>query len=354
MKTLVKNFGALLVPTAGIAITLLVAGLYVYQPGWLRVLDHKVYDTVLGAKHSTQTSGAVLIVDIDEKSLQKYGQWPWPRYRMALLLEELKQAGVAAVGMDILFAEADRSSPAILRQELKSDLDVDLEFSGLPEALMDNDRIFARTLANGPFVLGFFFEFEKGGKKEGDLRLKDINPAVVRKNTEAGPDEYLIAAPAVLPPLQTLCEAVPGTGFINTIWDRDGVLRNTPMLIWHEGKVYANLGVIVLMTALGPPQQSNHLPAVCPNFVRCATNHCVLDVYRREERQPAAEPLTQQLQPHVLLLVHVYDIQSDFNKFVEYLDYVPAAVQHRQHARVMDRAEHPLVARLPELPPRIR
>ena len=114
---------------AGFAATLLMAVLYVYQPAWLRNLDLRLYDTVLKKGHNAGTGNAVVIVDLDENSLQRFGQWPWPRYRMALLLKKLQQAGVRAVGMDILFAEPDRTSPAILQQELKKDLDVDMDFA---------------------------------------------------------------------------------------------------------------------------------------------------------------------------------------------------------------------------------
>ena len=249
-----KNFSTLFVPVSGVGMTLVVVVLYVYQPGWLWTLNHKIYDIVLQQGHTEEISGAVAIVDLDEDSLRRYGQWPWPRYRMALLLENLRQAGVRAVGMDVLFAEADRSSPCVLKHELKKDLDIDLGFSGLPEALSDNDRIFAQTLAKGPFVLGFFFDFEQAGTPEGDAHLQDINPAVVSSDKDLVPEHFLISAPAVLSPLKTLCDAVPATGFINTIRDRDGILRKTPILMSYQDKVYANLGFSVLLTAMGRPQ----------------------------------------------------------------------------------------------------
>ena len=59
----------------------------------------------------------VRIVDIDEKSLEALGQWPWPRTVIAELLVKLQKAGAAAVAFDILFAEPDRTSPnTILKQ----------------------------------------------------------------------------------------------------------------------------------------------------------------------------------------------------------------------------------------------
>ena len=53
----------------------------------------------------------VRVVDIDEESLNKLGQWPWPRGRVAALIGRLQQQGVAAIAMDIVFAEPDRRSP---------------------------------------------------------------------------------------------------------------------------------------------------------------------------------------------------------------------------------------------------
>lgn len=253
MNNLMKNCRSLAIPLAGFAATLLLAVLYVYQPAWLRNLDHRLYDAVLKTGHTAGTQNAVVIVDLDEKSLESFGQWPWPRYRMALLLKKLQQAGVRAVGMDILFAEPDRTSPSILQQELKKDLDVDMDFAGLPEALRDNDQIFAATLREGPFVLGFFFEFASTAAQAGPVYVKDINPAVLAKDPGIPLPDLLFTAPSLLQPLKNLATAAPAAGFINTIRDRDGVLRSTPVLMAHNGKIYANLGFSVLWMALGQP-----------------------------------------------------------------------------------------------------
>ncbi|GAB4336112.1 MAG: adenylate/guanylate cyclase domain-containing protein [Desulfobulbaceae bacterium] len=252
MDSPIKKIGGHFLPAAGILVTLVIALLYVYQPRWVRILDQRLYDAVLRQKHGVATRDAVVVADLDEESLRRYGQWPWPRYRMALLLRKLQEAGVLAVGMDILFAETDRSSPVVLRDALQRDLGVNFSFSGLPEPLMDNDRIFADTLRDGPFVLGFFFEFSSGGATD-EIVVKDLNPALVAGRDSSSPDEYLISAPALLQPLPVLAGAARATGFINTIRDPDGVLRSTPVIMAHKGKVYGNLGFVTLWTALGNP-----------------------------------------------------------------------------------------------------
>ena len=89
MDYLIKKIRIYTMPIIGIAITILVALLYVYQPAWINTLNAKLYDTVMEKGHNESTKNIVAIVDIDEKSLQQYGQWPWPRYRLALLLKNL-------------------------------------------------------------------------------------------------------------------------------------------------------------------------------------------------------------------------------------------------------------------------
>ena len=145
----------------------------------MRFLDNKFYDVILRRNHSQKTSQLVEIVDIDEKSLDEFGQWPWPRYRVALLLQKLREAGARSVGMDILFSEADRSSPKILQQSLKKDLGVEIGFSNLPDQLEDNDTLLASILAQGPFVLGFYFDFD-GTTYSNETSESEADPGIDR------------------------------------------------------------------------------------------------------------------------------------------------------------------------------
>jgi adenylate cyclase len=64
---------------------------YVFQPIFLRFLDNKWYDTLLRSQSHAKTSDLPIIVDIDEKSLAQFGQWPWPRDRVGPLLEKIKR-----------------------------------------------------------------------------------------------------------------------------------------------------------------------------------------------------------------------------------------------------------------------
>ena len=108
----------------------------------------------------TRPPGPIAIVDLDEASLERLGQWPWPRYRIARLLERIREAGATAVGLDMVFAEPDRTSLTPLSGEILRDLGTRIDLAGFPREALDTDRALAATLAGGPFVLGYQFDFE--------------------------------------------------------------------------------------------------------------------------------------------------------------------------------------------------
>lgn len=240
-------------PAIGIVISVLIGICYVYQPYFVRFLDSKIYDIILRHNHTSNTSGLIEIIDIDERSLQEYGQWPWPRYRVALLLQKLRQSGARAIGMDILFAEPDANSPLVLKESLKRDLNIDIDFKNLPAPLQDNDVLLADILKQGPFVLGFYFSFGTVQSVERTHLLKPVPVSVVSQGTGSARNVSLLKAQGVISPLALLSEAAPATGFINTVKDRDGILRTTPILMEHEGQYYANLGLATLWAGLQQP-----------------------------------------------------------------------------------------------------
>ena len=147
---------------AGLAITLILAGIYIFKPAYLKLMEYKLYDVFLQMVYVQNKTSSVAIVDIDEYSIERFGQWPWPRYRVALLLKKIQMAGALAVGNDILFGEPDGTSPVVLKNILKRDLKLDVEFKGLPKELMDNDQLLADVLGTGPFTLGYSFYFQSG------------------------------------------------------------------------------------------------------------------------------------------------------------------------------------------------
>jgi adenylate cyclase len=87
------------------------AVLFLFEPLPLQVLRNAVFDQYQRWHPRPYQPVPVRIIDIDEESLKRLGQWPWPRTRVAELIERLRKAGAATIGMDIVFAEPDRTSP---------------------------------------------------------------------------------------------------------------------------------------------------------------------------------------------------------------------------------------------------
>ncbi len=234
----------------GLLVTLLIAGVYVFKPVYLNLLEYKLYDVFLQKVYSSKKTDSVAIVDIDEYSLEKFGQWPWPRYRVALLLQKINMAGALAVGMDILFAEPDGTSPLVVQKALKRDLHVDIGFSGMPEGLLDNDQLLANVLQQGPYILGYSFAFNNDNPKSIALLPPDLNAIEIKEAGAKQVHHYLFKADNIIPPLPILLQKGRQAGFMNTLTDKDGILRRTPLFISWQQKIYPQLSLSTLLTAL--------------------------------------------------------------------------------------------------------
>ncbi|MEM1040040.1 MAG: adenylate/guanylate cyclase domain-containing protein [Pseudomonadota bacterium] len=120
----------------------------------LKRLNTLVFDAYQVAKPRTFSGSDIVIVDIDEQSLQRLGQWPWPRTELTRLTRRLKDLGAAVVVFDMVFAEPDRTSPVISLGRLrKAGVAVNLPGTFDPKAL-DHDRAFAAAIAELPVVTG--------------------------------------------------------------------------------------------------------------------------------------------------------------------------------------------------------
>ncbi len=233
----------------GFFMTIFVALIYVYKPSYLNLMELKLYDTFFAQSYSSVQTNSVAIVDIDDRSLEKFGQWPWPRYRVGLLLQKINMAGALAIGMDILFAEPDGTSPMVMKKALKRDLQVDIQFSDLPEALLDNDKIMANVLKQGPFVLGYSGAFSIKNSQQTKNLIPPLKALEVKEPGANQAIEYVFEAGHLISPLPILLEGANDAGFMNTITDKDGVLRRTPLFIAWKNKLYPQLSLATIMAA---------------------------------------------------------------------------------------------------------
>lgn len=186
----------------------------------------------------------VTIVAIDEKSLAKLGQWPWPRHRLSALIDIIGKHDPAAIGLDIYMPEADQTSPGQVAISLES---TQPDLARRLKALPSNDEILANSLRNSPSVLGAAgFDFKTYTTSEG---LKTW--PLTLKNGESLPDivrEY----PAVLASLPLLQSAAAGQALLSVDSD-DGTVRRMPLLSSVNGEAVPSLALEMFRVALGQP-----------------------------------------------------------------------------------------------------
>ncbi|MEF3696574.1 CHASE2 domain-containing protein [Desulfolutivibrio sp.] len=237
----------------GVALTLGMVVLYALRPSWLQFQELKLYDVAMRRELKAAPSGLPVVVDLDEKSLAAYGQWPWPRFRVALLLARLKAAGVLAVGIDIVFAEADRTSPETMRRMFREELKLDVAFDGLPHALGDYDAVLAGVLRDGPYILGYYLDFEPRPDNPASpgCALPALKASAVIAPGARPVLDYLPNSRGAVCPLPVLLAAAPGAGFFNTIPDPDNIVRRSPMLLGYGETVLPSLSLATTMLALG-------------------------------------------------------------------------------------------------------
>lgn len=236
----------------GLLLTCLATLLGVMKPTFLELLDYRAFDALSAPAPDADVSPVPVIIDIDEKSLKRHGQWPWPRYKLALLLDRLHAMRVQAIGIDIMFPEKDRTVIDPSAEEIPAALMTTIEISGLREFARSSDRLFAEAVARSATVLGFQFLFDPS--PENTACLLDPIGLNFRRSGGGHPSEDLMEATGLVCNLEELTRAAHSTGFFNVSPDRDGVLRSVPLLVKYKGAFYPSLALAALMKAFNTNQ----------------------------------------------------------------------------------------------------
>ncbi len=241
----------------GVLLTLAFLVLVVYPPAPVKAFEVLGYDEMVRLLGGDLPPPGVAVIDVDEPSLAQLGQWPWPRYRVAALIEEAAALGARAIALDVLFAEPDGLSLDNVRALYQRDRGIDLNLSGVPQEALDNDRLLAETVARHNVVLGADLKF-------GDTAAAAATPCgtsvnvVLRALPGAEGVPPVPAASAMVCPLPALAEAATFVAATNPLPDRDGKLRRTPLLLRYGDAWVPSLAVAALLAASGEHQMVMH------------------------------------------------------------------------------------------------
>jgi two-component system, cell cycle sensor histidine kinase and response regulator CckA len=230
----------------GLGLTsILIAG-YLLNPSIVQFSNHRLTDMILASSPPKPISGKTVVVDIDQESLARYGQWPWSRHRLSELLSKIHGQGAISIGLDMILSEPDRTSP-IVRQKESSETGHHIDLDANPSELTDHDASLAETLLRGPFVLGVEFLFEGSDRNIRPCRLHPLNVIWVNHSVPDSIAERFFTAGNIDCNLDLFSNAVSHSGFLNATPDSDGILRRMPLLIRHENKLYPGIALATLL-----------------------------------------------------------------------------------------------------------
>ena len=227
-----------------LSITLLlgVVGLRMFDPPLLEAARLGVFDNYQRLDPRPYEPAPVRIVNIDDASLAKLGQWPWPRTLLARLVERLNGLGAAAIAFDMVFAEPDRTSPGRYLAQLPAH-ELGTELRELISALPDHDQLFADAIAQAPVVLGFPGAAEPGSRE----------PRLLAGIAHAGSDPrpFVDTVAGAIPNLPLLEGKAAGQGSFALGSGEGAMVRRVPLLQNIDGRLYPSLGIEALRVAQG-------------------------------------------------------------------------------------------------------
>lgn len=243
-----------------IALAFLAHSLGYYRIPLLDTFEAIIYDTRLRLTMPRTLDNRIVILDIDEKSLMEKdqggeGHWPWPRDRLALLLDKLfDHYQIAVVGFDVVFAERDESSGLRVLEDLADgELRNVAAFRSALEKIkprLSYDEIFAASMKGRAVVLGYTFSSDD---PETAPRKGLLPPPVLPGGAFKGRNVGVTSWNGYTANLAELQKAAAGAGHFNPWTDDDGITRRVPMLAEYEGAYYEPLSLAVVRQILGQP-----------------------------------------------------------------------------------------------------
>ena len=223
---------------AGIAAVIAATVMAAFPPAQVARMDQAAYDILLRNAQTRPSTGRVIIIDVDERSLSSIGQWPWRRDLIGRMIARVRDMGAAIVALDMVFAEPDRyGDPG------------GVDPPGAEGGAHAFDEALAATLRDGRVVLGYAMRFDAARAASGCL-LHPVAPAVLHVGEDTGDTPYFHATGAVCN-LTVLAESAGASGFMNAAPDADGILRRVPLLMELDGRTYPSLALAATMAATG-------------------------------------------------------------------------------------------------------
>jgi len=212
-----------------IVFAVVLTGVRINNSDTVKTVRYQTWDHFQQIQPRQEVSDTILVVDITEEDLKKYGQWPWPRHTMAAFHATLTDAGAILVNYNILFADPDRMSGTEYLKSMPMDNELREQ---LGKVLPDTDAIFSYVMKqsnNAVLMMSV-------NHKESNI-LPRTTP-IIQKG-DALP--WLYSYPGLVVPNGKVAAGANAIGVMVTAPEPDAVVRKMPMLIRVGQKVYPSM-----------------------------------------------------------------------------------------------------------------
>jgi|TARA_B110000444_G_scaffold61434_1_gene57468 CHASE2 domain-containing sensor protein len=180
----------------------------------------------------------VTIVDIDEKSIAKVGQFPWRRDIYSIILKNLNQHNPKAIAFDIVFSEEDKQNPKDLLLQLQKESNelIDIEVA-------DTNKIFVDSIKKSKIILPIL------GEPKDNFVKNDSEPKVRIVTKGENPKNFIYKFKNKIISLEEISNAASGIGSISLIPNIDGIIRNVPVLYNIDNRIWPSLALETVRVA---------------------------------------------------------------------------------------------------------
>jgi len=226
-----------------IVITILTLLYYCFfiKNSMVQKVDNIFYDFTIGKFYQEPPKDSfVVIVDIDERSIESLGQWPWSRVIDAELINKISLGYPSALGINIIFPEIDKTSPNFIQKFYKNFFDTDINFDNLPKRLRDNDTLLINAIKSTNAVLPIYLDSHPNRYKYCEN--------ISYKNNYFSQIDTPFKSTYILCNHQKLQEHIKNFGFINADSDSDGIFRRIPLFIGYRDKVFPSFALATLLS----------------------------------------------------------------------------------------------------------
>ena len=205
-----------------------------FNPNYIKSISFLSFDMYQKVFPIKKQDSNVVIIDIDEKSLSKFGQFPWNRSIFAKIIENVNEANPKAIGFDVFFSEKDKQSP---EEIIKSYNILSEDVINYLVKIKGHDERFRQQLENSKSVLAVL---GSNVSSHGSYDRK----AKARFLSKGGdPKEYTFNYPYSIGSLEKLEKSTKGLGSISFLDQTDGIIRSLPLIVRFNKKIYPTIGL---------------------------------------------------------------------------------------------------------------